>query len=94
MENVEVLRALIHHCKEHSPLAVAFIDFAQAFNSVSREHVLSALTQIKVHPHVVGLVRQIYKDMTTSDEVGGGTTPDINLRVGIKQGDPIFSTLP
>ncbi|MGL4478402.1 MAG: reverse transcriptase domain-containing protein [Aeromonas veronii] len=58
-ENVEVLRGLIRHCKEErSPLAVAFIDFAQAFDSVSHEHILLALRQIKVEPHMVDLVHR------------------------------------
>lgn len=89
-----MLRGLIRHCKEeHSPLAVAFIDFAQPFNSVSHEHILSALTQIKVESHVVGLISQIYEDSTTCVEIGGGATPDINVRVEVKQGDPLSPLL-
>ncbi|CAM4574764.1 unnamed protein product [Leuciscus chuanchicus] len=93
-ENIEVLRGLIRHCKEErSPLTVAFIDFAQAFDSVSHEHILSALGQINVDPHVVGLIQQIYTNSSTSVEVGGRNTPDIEVRVGVKQGDPLSPLL-
>uniref|UniRef100_A0A673FSA3 ribonuclease H n=1 Tax=Sinocyclocheilus rhinocerous TaxID=307959 RepID=A0A673FSA3_9TELE len=93
-ENLEVLQGLIRHCKEESsPLAVVFVDFAQAFDTVSHEHILSALGQIKVDPHVVGLIQQTYADSCTSVEVGGSCTPDIKVRVGVKQGDPMSPLL-
>lgn len=93
-ENLEVLQGLIRHCKEESsPLAVVFVDFARAFDTVSHEHILSALGQINVDPHVVGLVQQTYTNSCTSVEVGGQHTPDITVRVGVKQGDPMSPLL-
>ncbi len=74
-----------------------FVDFAQAFDTVSHEHILSSLGQINVDPHVVGLVQETYTNSCTSVEVGGGHTADIQVRVGVKQGDPMspcFSTWP
>lgn len=69
-----MLQGLIRHRKqERSQLVVVFVDFAQAFDTVSHEHILSALGQIKVDSHVVGLIQQIYTDSVTHVEVGGGT---------------------
>ncbi|KAG1935764.1 hypothetical protein F2P79_019048 [Pimephales promelas] len=81
--NIEVQRGLIRHCKEErNPLAVVFIDFAQAFDSVSHEHILSALGKSKS-----------YTTVLTCVEVGGRNTPDIKVRVGVKQGDPLSPLL-
>lgn len=93
-ENIKVLQGLIRHCKEErSQLTVVFVDFAQAFDTVSHEHILSALGQMNVDTHVIGLIQQIYKDSTTHVEVKGGITPDIKVRVGVKQGDPMSPLL-
>lgn len=71
-ENIEVLQGLIRHCKEErSQLAVVFVDFAQAFDTVSHEHILSALGRMNVDPHMVEVIQQIYTDSTTFVEVGG-----------------------
>ncbi len=79
-----MLQGLIQHCKEEcSLLAVVFVDIAQAFDTVSHEHILSALGQINVDPHMVG------HNSCTSVKIGGGSTPDIQVRVGVKQGEPV-----
>lgn len=44
-------------------------------------------------PHVVGLIQQTYMNSCTSVEVGGQCTPDIKVRVGVKQGDPMSPLL-
>ncbi|CAM4574511.1 unnamed protein product [Leuciscus chuanchicus] len=65
----------------------------EAFDTVSHEHILSALRQMNVDPHMIGLIQQIYTDSATHVEVRGGTTPDIKVRVGVKQGDPMSPLL-
>lgn len=39
------------------------------------------------------LIQQIYTDSSTSVEVGSEHTPDIQVRVGVKQGDPLSPLL-
>lgn len=93
-ENLEVLRSLFEHCKEErSPFAVVFVDFARAFDSVSHEHFLCVLREMEVDPHVVELIRGSYQDCVTRVETGGRLTPAINMRVGVKQGDPMSPLL-
>ncbi|MGL4355451.1 MAG: RNA-directed DNA polymerase [Aeromonas popoffii] len=94
-ENIEVLRGLIRHCKSEccSPLAVVSIDFAQAFDSISHEHLVAALKGIGVDPHMVKMVQQLYMNNVTRVKIGGGNTPNIALRVGVKQGDPLSPIL-
>lgn len=93
-ENLEVLRSLFEHCKgERSQFAVVFVDFARAFDSVSHEHFLCVLRGMQVDPHVVELIRGSYQDCVTRVEIGDRQTPEINMRVGVKQGDPMSPLL-
>nr|BAC82594.1 reverse transcriptase [Danio rerio] len=93
-ENLEVLECLLRHSKEkRSQLAVVFVDFAQAFDTVSHEHMLSVLEQMNVDPHMVNLIREIYTNSCTSVELGRKEGPDIPVRVGVKQGDPLSPLL-
>ncbi|MGL5567138.1 MAG: RNA-directed DNA polymerase, partial [Plesiomonas sp.] len=90
-ENIEVLRGLMERPKEqYSTLAVEFVDFAKA---VSHEHFLTVLREIKVDPHVVELVRNFYQNCVTRVEVGDLSTRDIDMQVGVKQGDPMSPLL-
>ncbi|MGL5774892.1 MAG: RNA-directed DNA polymerase, partial [Aeromonas veronii] len=93
-ENLEVLRSLFEHCKEErSQFAVVFVDFARAFDSVSHEHFLCVLREMEVDPHVVELIRGSYQDCVTRVEIGDRLTPEINVKVGVKQGDPMSPLL-
>lgn len=93
-ENLEVLRSLFEHCKgERSQFAVVFVDFARAFDSVSHEHFLCVLRGMQVDPHVVELIRGSYQDCVTRVEIGDRQTPEIDMRVGVKQGDPMSPLL-
>lgn len=93
-ENLKVLQDLIRHCKkERNPLAVVFVDFAKAFDSVSHEHILCALKQRNVDSHVVGIIQNSYEDCVTSVNVDGQETPLIDMKVGVKQGDPMSPLL-
>ncbi|NWS07727.1 PO22 protein, partial [Motacilla alba] len=65
-ENLKLLQAIIQSAKrEHKPLGVIFVDIAKAFDTVSHQHILHVLQQRGVDPHIVGLVNDMYKDIST-----------------------------
>ena len=75
-------------------LAVVFVDFAKAFNSISNENILDVLRQRKVDNHVIGVICDLYTDVLTRVEDGWeGATPDIPIQVGVKQGNPMSPLL-
>ncbi|NXF28398.1 PO22 protein, partial [Rhodinocichla rosea] len=65
-ENLKLLQTIIRTAKnEHRPLGVVFVDIAKAFDTVSHQHILHALQQRGVDPHILGLVNNMYKDIST-----------------------------
>ncbi|NXP69444.1 POLR protein, partial [Chloropsis cyanopogon] len=65
-ENLKLLQNIIRTAKrEHRPLGVVFVDIAKAFDTVSHQHILHVLQQRGVDPHIIGLVSNMYKDIST-----------------------------
>uniref|UniRef100_A0A803VHT8 Reverse transcriptase domain-containing protein n=1 Tax=Ficedula albicollis TaxID=59894 RepID=A0A803VHT8_FICAL len=94
-ENLKLLQSVMRSAKkEHRPLGVVFVDFAKAFDTISHQHIIHALQQREVDPHIIGLVSNTYKDTSTYITVKKNThTDEIHFRVGVKQGDPMSPLL-
>uniref|UniRef100_A0A3Q3MZ22 Reverse transcriptase domain-containing protein n=1 Tax=Mastacembelus armatus TaxID=205130 RepID=A0A3Q3MZ22_9TELE len=93
-ENLAILAGLLQQCKrERSTLAVVFIDFSKAFDTVSHKHVEEILLRRGVDELIRGLIRDAYKGCHTRITTKGRETPKIYLRVGVKQGDPLSPLL-
>ncbi|NWV80141.1 POLR protein, partial [Dasyornis broadbenti] len=64
-ENLKLLQLLVRHSKkEHCALGVVFVDIAKAFDTVCHQHVLAALSQRGVDPHI-HLVGDMYRNIST-----------------------------
>lgn len=93
-ENLMCLQGLIGRSRtSRASLAVVSIDFAGAFDTVSHEHILGALRLKGLDDHVLGLIRDSYVGCASRVKVEGGLTPAIDMRVGVKQGDPMSPLL-
>lgn len=93
-ENLAVLNGLIRTSKRKLlPLAVVFIDFAKAFDSVSHKHLGEVLMRMGVDEHLRDLIRDSYRNCHTTIRAGGAATPPIQIGVGVKQGDPLSPLL-
>ena len=93
-DNLMILNGIIKNARESgAPLAVVFVDFAKAFDSISHEHILCALKQRQVDQHVIGLIRNSYVDCVTRVGSCGERTSPISMKVGVKQGDPMSPLL-
>lgn len=93
-ENLKLLQTIIRSAKrEHRPLGVVFVDIAKAFDTVSHQHILHVLQQRKVDPHIIELVRDMYKNINTCITTKKTQTDPIQIRVGVKQGDPMSPLL-
>lgn len=89
-----ILNRLIRHSRrEGLPLAVVFVDFAKAFDSISHDHILCALQRRKVDTHIIELIQNSYVDCVTRVGSDGMVSPPIDMKVGVKQGDPMSPLL-
>jgi hypothetical protein len=93
-ENTNLVRlALEFSKKENKPIAVAFLDLAKAFDTVSHHHIIAALRRFEVHPHMVDVVVDLYTNTGTTFKIGLQTSGDIAITQGVKQGDPLSPLL-
>lgn len=93
-ENLAILNGMIRTSKRKLlPLAVVFVDFAKAFDSVSHKHIAEVLTRMGVDEHLRDLIRDSYRNCSTTIRAGKTATPPIRLNVGVKQGDPLSPLL-
>ena len=93
-ENLAILAGAMKLSKtEKRSLGVVFIDFAKAFDTISHEHLLSALSRKGLDHHMLGLLRNSYEACETKVGCLEGYTPDISMKVGVKQGDPMSPIL-
>lgn len=79
--------------KEHraaaKPYNIVTIDLRKAFDSVSHESIWRALDRIGVDVRTINLVKEQYRDITTTVTCGKDHTNKISINTGVKQGDPL-----
>nr|BAX24492.1 reverse transcriptase [Beryx splendens] len=93
-ENLVLLEGLIKLSKrERRSLAVVFIDFAKAFDSISHKHIKEVLLQRKIDKTILNYIQASYTGCKTRVSVGDKRTSHIKLKVGVKQGDPLSPLL-
>ncbi|NXE03217.1 PO21 protein, partial [Chaetorhynchus papuensis] len=65
-ENLKLLQLLVKCAKqERCELGVVFVDIAKAFDTVCHQHILAGLTQRGADSHIVHLISEMYRDITT-----------------------------
>ncbi|GLD75525.1 uncharacterized protein AKAME5_002685900 [Lates japonicus] len=80
--------------KEIRPLAVVFVNFAKAFDSVSHKHIAEVLSRKGVDEWMRRLIQDAYNGCTTVVRTKHGDTDRIHIKVGVKQGDPLSPQSP
>jgi hypothetical protein len=94
VENTSLVQLALKFSKKwNKPISIAFLDLAKAFDTVSHHHIVRGLERFGVHPHLVGIVVDLYSNTGTRFEVGGKQTGYIAITQGVKQGDPLSPLL-
>ena len=89
-----ILGGLLKHSREKGEmLAVVLVDFACAFDSVSHLHIMEVLRMRGLDEYIIGIVGDSYTDVETTITVNGEQSPTVDVRVGVKQGDPMSPPL-
>lgn len=93
IDHIQVVDQVIEKYLEfNKPLYLAFIDYKKAFDSISHESIWESLKAINVNEKYINILKNIYSNSTSRvklDKVG----EIINIKRGVRQGDPISPKL-
>lgn len=92
-ENLTLVRTLIDKAKLEGGIAVAFLDLAKAFDTVSHKLVFEGMRRLGGDDHMVKVIANLYHNTETSFTVADGCTDKISIKSGVKQGDPLSPVL-
>ncbi|XP_030755289.1 uncharacterized protein LOC115881780 [Sitophilus oryzae] len=84
--------ALMSHAKYNRPLALVFVDFQKAFDTVELTSIIAALEQGRVDYRYTRLIEYIYSNATTTVKLHE-TTDKIEVGKGVRQGYTISPKL-
>ena len=84
------LRRIIEECKlSNRDLALVFVDFSKAFDSVDRDKMFEILKLYGIPEKMVSAIKVLYSDTTSTILSPDGETPPFSIKAGILQGDTL-----
>jgi len=94
IDNIFMIRQIIEKCYEYNiDIRNIFIDYTHAFDSIKGNKIIDSLTQIKVPPKLIRLVKLTFENTTAKVKVNNAYTSEFRVESGVKQGDPLSPTL-
>lgn len=93
IDHIHSLELIIEKYEEQqSPLYLAFIDYAKAFDSISHESIWKALEDCKVPNETIEVLKDIYQKSISRVKLES-KGPEIKIERGVRQGDPLSPKL-
>ncbi|KAK7881414.1 hypothetical protein WMY93_029823 [Mugilogobius chulae] len=93
-ENITIIKSLHTAAKRRSrAFGAVFVDLSRAFDSVSHRLIHETLTRKGLDELIVNVIMSAYKNSHTRVKTLGGATAPIQIRSGVKQGDPLSPIL-
>ncbi|KAG7196444.1 hypothetical protein KM043_000647 [Ampulex compressa] len=91
--NILLLQRSLIEMKNKDGGVVTVIDIAKAFDTIPHAIIKPALMRKGIPYHLILLIEKMYKGCTTRIKASKGRTVNINLKRGVKQGDPLSPIL-
>lgn len=97
-DHLLVIKNLIEKSAEYNkPLALIFVDYEKAFDTINQQKMLIALTECRIDYRYTNLIKHIYQSATASVRLSEQETNKFSIQRGVRQGDTIspklFTTL-
>lgn len=90
----KALIAAIEDAKQFTKeIHVLYIDIKKAFDSVEHWAIEHALRRYNVDPCFIEIIRNLFVGITTKINLPFGTSPEIDVSIGVRQGDTISPLL-
>ena len=87
VDQIFALRQILEQRNEYNqPLAIAFVDFKAAFDSIDREKMYKILHDFGLPVKIVCLIRQMYLDSSSVVRAGRCSSAPFPVQSGVKQG--------
>ena len=84
------MRRIIEECKlSNRDLALVFVDFSKAFDSVDRNKMFEILKLYGIPDKMISAIKVMYTDTTSTILSPDGETPPFSINAGILQGDTL-----
>lgn len=92
-DHIQVVDQVIEKYLEFQrPLYLAFVDYKKAFDSISHDSIWEALHALNIQEKYISILKNIYTNCTSKiklDRIGA----TINIKRGVRQGDPLSPKL-
>ena len=93
-DNIFMIRQIIEKCYEYNvDINNILIDFVHAFDSIKRNKILDSLTQSKIPPKLIRLIKLTLENTSAKVKVNKAYTEEFRVESGVKQGDPLSPIL-
>ena len=90
LSQILCLRRLLEEAQaSNRDLALVFVDFSKAFDSVDREKMFEILKLYGIPDKIISAIRVLYTDTSSTILTTDGETPPFSINAGILQGDTL-----
>lgn len=91
-DHLLVIKNLIEKSVEYNkPLALIFVDYEKAFDTINQQKMLTALTECRIDHRYTNIIQHIYQNATASVRLSKQETNKFHIKRGVRQGDTIPS---
>lgn len=92
--NTMLLHNILKHARNNlNNLYIILLDVSKAFDSIPHQSITRALKRNNCPSEFIQIVNNQYQDIHTTITCGQERSPPINIKRGVKQGDPMSSIL-